>query len=189
MILERFQEAHTPGKQHREQRRSKKTAAKLATSRVFMSSSWLWQPFGSCFFSDNGSYFAILLASHQWFGEQPYSWKRLRIHAWRSWPHCIAALLGLGPGHRDRTGRCEGGTRRQGPGHRHQNQTNKTDVDRDRRDGTWPPGPQNQTGAGQTGGPGGPGLRAEAGRGRHRATGTGPPGPAHTRLYQTKRPK
>ena len=33
------------------------------------------------FLSDNGSYLAILFASHQWFGEQPYSWKRLRIQA------------------------------------------------------------------------------------------------------------
>ena len=35
-----------------------------------MSSSWLWQPFGLLFLFDNVSYFAILFASHQWFGEQ-----------------------------------------------------------------------------------------------------------------------
>ena len=160
-----------------------------------MSSSWLWQPFGSCFCS------IMVPTSHSGLEnsvEQPYSWKRLRIHAWKHWcwPHCIGDPLywDWDPGHRDRaTGTGPPGpghrTRPPGPGHR-----DRGDRDRDRdrataikadrsRDGTGPLGHQNQTWAGRdrdraTGprqkkgarhgtGPPGPGA------------GTGPPGPGH----------
>ena len=182
MILERFQEAH-PGKQHREQRRSKKTAAKLATSRVFMSSSWLWQPFGSCFCSimvPTSQYCLPLTSGLENSVEQPYSWKRLRIRAWRhwGWPHCIGDPLywdwdPATPGHRDRA---------TGTTHRH---IKSRDRDRDRA--TGPPTPDHGQDRRQGLGPGpgpGQGHRATAKKGssgtghRDRATGTGPAGPA-----------
>ena len=70
MILERFQEAHTWQTAPWSRDALKKTAAKLATSRglhvkqLALAAVWL------LFLFDNGSYFAILFASHQWFGEQ-----------------------------------------------------------------------------------------------------------------------
>ena len=161
-----------------------------------MSSSWLWQPFGSCFCS------IMVPTSHSGLEnsvEQPYSWKRLRIHAWKHWcwPHCIGDPLywDWDPGHRDRAT----GTGPPGPGHRDRA---TGPGHRDRATGTGETGtgtgigigppPSKQTGAGT--GPGHwatktrPGQdRRQTGRDRDRATGprqkkgarhgTGPPGP------------
>ena len=150
-----------------------------------MSSSWLWQPFGSCFCSimvPTSQYCLPLTSGLENSVEQPYSWKIAHpcLETLKLATLHRSALLGLGPGQVQGPGPGPG----PGPGHR----APKPDHDHDRlgrrdRDRYRATGPQQKRGrrATETGprdrppGPAGP-----PGPNRDPATGTGPPGPGHT---------
>ena len=160
-----------------------------------MSSSWLWQPFGSCFCSimvPTSQYGLPLTGGLENSVEPPYSWKGL-LHCigdplYWDWDPATGTGQGQGPGPGPGPGPGRPTPNRSWDRDQHQTmgRTDGKDLgqhrDRDRaghgkNGGAGPgvPGPGHRTG------PPGPGHR-------DRATGTGPPGPrpGHTSPDQTK---